>query len=179
MKRLATVGYFLACHELGRRYYFGHDGVTEDNDTARKYFEQSAAMGYGKSMFYLGEIYYCGFGVTVDKKRGVEWYTKAYDRSSYTGASFGRIGAFYGEKQNYSEAFTWYLRGAEANYTWCLVGVALIYRYGHGVSKNYSLAVECCNCAKRSAAQNGYSESEVAITCKNILERSFMESIFS
>ena len=142
LKRIAAEGYFLACHELGCKYYYGRDGVAEDNETARKYFKLSADMGYGKSMLNLGEIYYCGFGVSVDKKRGVEWYRKAYEKFSYSETALVRISAFYSDQENYSEAFTWHLRGVERDYTDCIYLAALYYFHGKGVDKNYAKAAE-------------------------------------
>lgn len=99
LEQACAEGFFLAAHELGCKYYYGRDGVAEDNKTARKYFEQAAAAGYGQSMFILGEMYQKGFGVPVDKKRAVDYYVKAYERHSTSDDAINFIGSFYDDKK--------------------------------------------------------------------------------
>lgn len=152
LKQACEDGYFLAAHEIGRRCYFS-ENVNEDNETARKYFELSAAQGYGKSMFYLGEIYWKGFGVPVDKEKAVEFFKKAYDKHAYKKEYLGIIGNFYDDKENYSEALKWYERAAEKGETTCLFITGYFYHNGRGASKNYAKAVEYF----KRAVEIGYS----------------------
>jgi TPR repeat protein len=65
-----------AQNSLGLRYVMG-DGVVQDKEAARYWFQQSASQGHAKGQYNLGVMYGSGLGVNKDHKQAVRWYRKA------------------------------------------------------------------------------------------------------
>ena len=162
LKLAADKNYFLAAYELGKMYYYGRGGLPEDNDLARKYFEIAAkSEQYGYAMSYLGDIYWNGYGVAVDKKKAADFYKKIFARGGFSDNILSRIGVFYKDEKNYSEAVKWWRIGAEKNFPSCLASLGLAYYYGHGVGKDYSEAVKYFERAIAAGMDNGLPEKHL------------------
>lgn len=163
LKLAADKNYFLAAYKLGKMYYFGRNGVSEDNKQARKYFELAAkSRQHEYAMFYLGDIYWYGLDVTVDKKKAVELYKKIYERGSSSDKIINNIANFYDDvEKNSAEAVKWWRIGAEKNYPSCLSNLGWAFRFGHGVDKNYSEAVKYFEQAIAAGASSGFSENHL------------------
>ena len=142
LERACAEGFFLACHKLGFKYHIGA-GVGKSDKTARTCFEKSAAMGYGESMLYLGDIYWIGGdGVDADRKTAVDWYKRACEKNNSSDDSLNRIGKFYSNSGKYSEALEWWRLGESKNYPACTANLGLAYRFGKGVKADWKKAKE-------------------------------------
>lgn len=163
LKLAADKNYFLAAYKLGKMYYFGRNGVSEDNKQARKYFELAAkSRQHEHAMFYLGDIYWYGLDVTVDKKKAVEFYKKVYGRGSSSDKMINHIANFYYDvEKNPAEAIKWWRIGAEKNYSMCLMHLGIQYRYGVNAEKNWSEAVKYFERAIATGASSGFSEQHL------------------
>ena len=158
LKMAVEQNYFLACHELGCKYY--SENLYE---TARKFFELADKMGYGKSTMNLGTIYYYGNGVTKDEKKAVELYKKAYERGADNDHSINAIARSFSNdgKGDNATALKWWRIGEEKNYPFCLANLGWAYRYGYGVAKNCSTAVKYFERSIAAGLTNGYSEERL------------------
>lgn len=76
LKEAADGGYKKAQYRLGRAYDKGN-GVKEDNTTAVKWYQKSAAQGYYKAEYQLGKAYLKGKGVAKDEQKAKMWLQKA------------------------------------------------------------------------------------------------------
>ena len=160
MKLAADQNYFLAAFELGKMYYLGCDGASEDNEQARRYFEIAAKFKqHAEAMLYLGNIYLNGFGVDSDKEKAVELYKKAHERGGFSDNSINNIACFYDEeKKNPDEAVNWWTIGAEKNFPMCLANLGRAYYKGRGVKENWKEATDYFNRAIAAEDKSGLSE---------------------
>ena len=168
--------YFVGC-----AYVIG-EGVDKNFSKAAEYLKRAIETGFsneGTVEDILGDIYWDGGnGISANRSKAVEWYKKACDAGKSSDGLFIRIGDYYRKAEKFSEAFKWYKRGADKNFTYCQMMIAIFYRHGLFVTKDYSEAKRYCERAINSAEQNGYSKSEVVTSCNEILERGFFESLF-
>ena len=65
-----------AQHKLGLLYYVGQ-GVPQDYQEARKWFEKAAAQNNVDGQYSLGFLYSKGQGVPQDYQEARKWYEKA------------------------------------------------------------------------------------------------------
>ena len=61
---------------LGILYRNGY-GVKQDYSEARRWYEKTAAAGFGAAMIALGDLYRDGLGVTKSVADARTWYQKA------------------------------------------------------------------------------------------------------
>lgn len=71
-KIAGEAGHTEAAHHLGD-YYHGRD----EFDTAKRWYEQAAAGGYGMSAYQLGRMYAYGEGVRQNPKLAIRWLRRA------------------------------------------------------------------------------------------------------
>ena len=64
------------CYYMGLYYEFGF-GFDQNPKKAVEMFERSAYMLYAPAMNKLGHCYYSGFGVKMDKRISIGYYTQA------------------------------------------------------------------------------------------------------
>lgn len=159
----ADQNYFLAAYELGEMYYFGRNGADEDNEQARKYFEIAAkSEQHTGAMYYLGNIYWNGFGGAVNKKKAVELYMKIYEYGLSSDKMIFDIAEFYdNEEKNSLEAIRWLRIGAKQGYPKCLANLGLKYRYGVDIDKNWIEAVKYFERAIAAGEDRGVSEEQL------------------
>lgn len=65
-----------AWYRLGKKYDNG-DGVPQDYDMARQWYEKAAEQGHADAQYNLGSMYSNGEGVPYDRSKAKEWYQKA------------------------------------------------------------------------------------------------------
>jgi hypothetical protein len=79
--KLAEQGYAKAQYRLGYMYYKGEsrygEGPGKNTQLAIEWFQKAAIQGNQQAQTYLGNIYYFGKGVPVDKKLAKLWYKKS------------------------------------------------------------------------------------------------------
>ncbi|MBR6435240.1 MAG: sel1 repeat family protein, partial [Thermoguttaceae bacterium] len=66
-----------ALKNLGDRYYYGSDHVSEDKVKAAELYRKSADQGYAEGQYNLGKCYYFGKGVPLDRAEAAKWFQKA------------------------------------------------------------------------------------------------------
>ena len=130
----------------------------KEYDTARIYFEKSAAFNYPDALFMLGYMYDLCKGVSQDQVKAAEYYLKA--------AEFGHsiaqtnLAAMYklgeGVKQDLIEAVRWYKKAIEQNNPNAMNCLGLMYAYGIGVPKDVIEAVRLY----RKAAELDYAPAQ-------------------
>lgn len=160
----AAQGYFRAHHGIALRYYNGQ-GVEQEGRKAESYFKIAADMGYGKSMLYLGDIYFRGrLGIEKNKSEGIEWYKKAYEHGQCNDSSINRIAVSYSDDDGIgdnAEALKWWRIGAQRNFPSCLSNIGWAYRNGKGVSVDYQKAIEYYKKGIQAGAEDGYEENNL------------------
>ena len=65
-------------------YYLGN-GVRQDYQKARQWYEKAAVQGNSSAQFCLGLMYETGKGVRQDPATAKEWYGKACDNGNQNG----------------------------------------------------------------------------------------------
>ncbi len=66
-----------ALYEEARNFHSGLNGVAVDKAKAYELFSQSAEMGNGGAMFFLGVMNERGESVPVDEQKALDWYEKS------------------------------------------------------------------------------------------------------
>jgi TPR repeat protein len=109
-----TTSYGILDHILG--CIIGKEEQRRLTETSRLY-QLSAAKGYVHAQFSLGEMYYYGIGMAMDKLQGVAWWRKAADLG-FAEAQF-ELGDWYenGAAEvvaiDHAQAAFWYRKAAE------------------------------------------------------------------
>ena len=75
----ATGGSGEALNELGERYHFERQGVTQDFKKAREYYLQAVEHKSAKAANHLGRLYLNGEGVEKNPKEAEKWYHKSVE----------------------------------------------------------------------------------------------------
>ena len=84
LEQAAAQGDAAAQFNLGVLYYNGQ-GVRQDYQKAREWWETAAAQGEATAQVNLGVLYEAGHGVRQDLATAKEWYGKACDNGDQTG----------------------------------------------------------------------------------------------
>lgn len=128
-----------AMNSLGLMYYNG-EGVSEDEETAKKWFIRAAENNNISAINNLGWLY----KQDEDYVQSVYWYQKSAQKGNEEGMfelgcayDFGR-----GLNQNKNEAFKWYEKAAEKGHNQAMGYLGYAYRHGEGTEQNYQLAME-------------------------------------
>lgn len=96
------------------------------------------------SQYYLGVMYFNGFGNSVDYEKAFYWYNKSASQGNvYSILNLGKMyDAGLYVKQDYSKAFNLYLKAAESGNDEAQYNLAVMYDLGKGVEKNIDKALE-------------------------------------
>jgi len=139
---MSQKGDFKASFNLGRIYYDGQRGLTQDLELARKYF----------------------FAVTQrfwKKGRIVESAKPGLDKTA--GKAAGYIGRMYlrgdGVEQNFERASLWFDRGISIGDAQSQYGMALMLMNGYGMPKNVGRAAELI----KAAADQDFAPAQVQL----------------
>lgn len=106
----ANKGMIFNINVLGQKYLFGQ-GIEQNFDESRYFFEKGAQLNDTTSMFYLGELYLNGWGVEQDYEKALDLYTRC-EELKYTKA-LNSIGYMYyfglGVPKNIRRAYDYFL----------------------------------------------------------------------
>ena len=112
-------------------------------EKALSLLERRAEAGNVRAQFYLGRVFYNGFGVPEDISVAIEWLTKAAEQGHVIAQN--RLGILFdrGEEveENQEKAVYWYRNSAEGGYHWGQYNLGHHYYYGIGVEKDEAQAV--------------------------------------
>lgn len=161
-KRSANLGDTRAIVYLGYCYCLGF-GVEQDNEKAFEYFTKATNLGDNKAMLLVGLCYDEGIGVEKNYSKAFEYFNKAMSIRNYSiraddmyGIDNAQdediiswalfcIGDYYangkGVKQDYKQAFKFFMKSAELGDTEAMANVGLYYWQGKGISQDYEEAL--------------------------------------
>lgn len=114
MEGRAMLGEAESQFKLAQKYSIG-DGVTEDVDSALKWYRKAAEKGHPKAAMNMSRLYFTGNGVEQDDVRGAEWMLRAASAGdSYAAALMGMLylGGI-GVEQDPQMALDWLNRSEE------------------------------------------------------------------
>jgi len=113
------------------------------------------------AQFYLGTMYYNGFGVKQDYPYAAKWYRKAAEQGE--AVSQFMLGELYykgmGVEQDYTEAAKWYRKAADQGDVMAQFGIGEMYHNGKGVKQDYTEAVKWY----RKSADQGLSVAQLML----------------
>lgn len=110
----------------------------EDYSSAFRWYKESADSGNSYGMHMTGESYYFGMGVNEDDDNALSYFLKAAELES--DISYYYIGCIYDSKENFSEAYVWFKKSADAGYYSGMCGLGKLYYFGNGVETDFSEA---------------------------------------
>ena len=110
LKHFAHKENSFAMENLGDVYYEGND-ISQDYFKASVWYTKAAEQGNISSAYKLGDIYYYGGGLSVEKNyaMAIMWYTKAAEQG-YSPAQLA-LGTVYEETDEFKDlvkAYAWY-----------------------------------------------------------------------
>ena len=121
------------CELIGSYYYH-----KQDYYTALEWLTKSAEMGNIVGMYWLGDMYYYGYGVEKSIDVSLDWFLKAAKAGNvYAMDSYGYIymESSYAKEiinKKYAEALTGYLEAAEAGDPVAMYNIGHMYDVGAG-----------------------------------------------
>ena len=123
---------------LGQMYWRG-EGVAQNNNTARQWYEKGAEV-YNPACFYaLGVMNEQGIaGLKKDMKKALHYYVEAANKDNADALT--RMGEFK-QTQDPSKAFTYFKKAASKGDVIASYKVGLFYLKGHGTSPNCQAGV--------------------------------------
>ena len=127
---------------LGECFYYGN-GVGQNYEQARFWYEKAAAQDYVKAMVQLGNIAQKGLD-GADYETAFQWYQKAADLGSAEGRY--RLGLCYydqtGVEKDDEKAFEWFKKAADQGHASAQSQLGVMYFRGYGVEVNLVRAVD-------------------------------------
>lgn len=152
-----------AMNSLGLMYYNG-EGVSEDEETAKKWFIRAAENNNINAINNLGWLY----KQDEDYVQSVYWYQKSAQKGNEEGMfelgcayDFGR-----GLNQNKNEAFRWYEKAAEQGHNQAMGYLGYAYKNGEGTEQDYRQAFYWYVEATKND-ENDFAMKEVADMYRN------------
>ena len=145
-------------YNIGEDYYYGRNGVAQDNKEAVKWYRLAAEQGNVAAQFDLGFMYANGRGVAQDDKEAVKWYRLAAEQGDADAQS--NLGNMYrsgeGVAQDDKEAVKWYRLAAEQGNAAAQCNLGFMYGNGRGVAQDDKEAVKWY----RLAAKQGRARAQ-------------------
>ncbi|MDM1292561.1 tetratricopeptide repeat protein [Acinetobacter indicus] len=140
-RKAADQNYVKGIHNLGVSIF-----LQKRYKDALSYFEKAASMNHADSINMLGIYHQEGIVFEQDYKKALEYFSKAIDIDADNASALFNIGQayYYGEGvgQDYNEAFAWYVKSANQDYSLAKIQLAEMYFSGQAVPKNVKKAIE-------------------------------------
>ena len=118
----------------------------ENYKDALPYFKKSADLNHADSLNMLGIYYSEGIIFQQDYKKAREYFDKALDVDHNNSSAQFNVGQAYyyghGVKQDYKQAYEWYVQAANQDYSLAQMQLANMYFSGKGVEKDVAKAIE-------------------------------------
>ncbi|MBE6406443.1 MAG: SEL1-like repeat protein [Lentisphaerae bacterium] len=139
--------------QLGITYFFGLDGVKQDDNAAVKHFRKAAEQGNPSAMSMLGNCYALGRGVERNQKTAAEWQKKAADKGDPSAKFLFGLHCYNGTgvPQDFQKARELFRAAADTNNPWAQFSLGKIYENGKGVKQDYK---EAAKWYRKAAARN-------------------------
>jgi uncharacterized protein len=148
--RSAEQGFSGAQVSLGFFYGLGL-GVEKDLGKSAHWYSLAATQGDPDGEFNMGICYLHGYGVPQNFDEANLWFMRALNHGPGEGRSANGIGLSYetrptkNKNKDYADAFRWYLKGAEMDYTESKYNVCRLSAQGlGGLTIDYQEAIKWC-----------------------------------
>ena len=116
----------------------------EDYNEANVWFRKAGEAGSDRSWYHLAVSYDHGNGLRSDKEKAKKYYLKAYEmQGDCAGDAALAIGIVFDENEEYTKAYEWFQKAAEAGSDWGYYDLGIYYLEGKGITQNAAKAVEC------------------------------------
>lgn len=135
--KASKAGHPGGCYYIGRMFFTGNIGSLGENELKYAYemFEQAISLGSIGALNSLGLYYLKGiYPVKKDINKALEYFNKAIEHD-YVYA-YNNLGSICEKEKKYEEAFSYYLKSADAGESWACNKVGECYRLGIGTKKN-------------------------------------------
>ncbi len=144
-KILLATAVFVFPFTLHADFVTGEQFFRDGNYTsAYSAFLPSADAGDARSQYYVGYLYYYGFGVSQNFKKALEYLTASADRNNANAQSL--LGYMYdrgeGVALNKKKAIEFYQKAVEQQDATAMVNLSLAYYNGDGVPMNIQKAID-------------------------------------
>lgn len=117
---------------------------------ALSWYKKASDLGHSQAQYNIGEMYYKGEGITVDKEQALSWFHKAA-QLNHQDAYYG-LGMMYyngqGTPTNKEEAFKWLLKATEGWNPRAKYWLGVMYFNGEGTPVNKEESAKWINKAK-------------------------------
>lgn len=142
LKKAAKLGSTEAMNNIGFMYYNG-EGVNQDKQEAKKWYEESANKGDTTAMCNLAYIYRMGDGAVQNYKKAIEWYEKAMEKNN--AEAVYEIGTMFdngeGFPPNKQQALQYFEKAANLDSAEAMFSIGYMYEHGDGVNQDKQNAV--------------------------------------
>ena len=121
---------------LGNRYYKGDLGLTKDINKAMELWSQRAELGSINAHFSLGQLFYQGHGVNIDRNKAIHhWKVAAIGGHEHARVTLGHVEDERGFKDL---ALKHFMIAAKSGYDEALAEVGKGYKAGHVTKDEYA-----------------------------------------
>lgn len=157
----AENGDLTAVETVAESYFRGQNGFVEDNEKALVWYQKALNIDPNSAIALngLGSIYYNGYGVPVDIKKGLFYSTKAADLGYAKSAT--RLGDHY-LRNNDPRCITWYERAFECGEASAAFQLFSIFRDGIVAENNTDKQREWL----KKGAEAGDVDCQLAYACE-------------
>ena len=115
--------------DIGRIYYYGTGGVTQDREKGLQWIQEAADAGYDNAYYYMGLIYSDGEVVAQDDAKAMEYFQKGADLEN-TSCMY-QIAVNYldgtGVDRDLTKALEWFNKGADKGDSDAMVYLGVLY----------------------------------------------------
>jgi len=139
-KRRMKTGDQIAIYNLGCDYFTGSCGYPQNHMKALELWHRAAELGYAKAHCSIGNAYYNGEGVEVDKEKA----TYYYELAAMKGSVFARsnLGIIEHRSGNMDRALRHYMIAVRSGYSKSLEEIQDLYSDGHATKEDYAKALQ-------------------------------------
>ena len=125
---------------------FLYDGVLQNDKKALLFFTKAASSGHIQAQINVGLKYEKGEGTNIDKKKALQWYSKAAFNQNDI-AQFRLASLLQEEFGKFKESHFWFSKSAQLGNPEAHLALATNFILGRGAEKNLTLAHVSCNLA--------------------------------
>jgi len=147
--------------KLGRAFYFGRLGVTQDYAAALKWFRKAAEQNHAPAQYALSVCCEKGQGVAKDAAEAVKWLSKAVEQN-YAPAEYA-LGICYGRGRGVAkdevEAVKWFGKAAAQEHAAAEYALGVCCMNGQGRAKDPKEGAKWF----RQAAEQGEARAQLAV----------------
>ena len=115
--------------DIGRIYYYGTGGVTQDQEKGLQWIQEAADAGYDNAYYYMGFIYSDGEVVEQDNAKAMEYFQKGADLENIS--CMYQVAVNYlkgtGVERDLTKALEWFEKSADKGDSSAMVYLGVLY----------------------------------------------------